>query len=68
MKKTLILAFAITILTTFSGKHLLAQTKEEAGNAFNAALELSKTDISGAIVKMQDVLKMCATEIGRAHV
>jgi tetratricopeptide (TPR) repeat protein len=61
MKKTLILAFAVTILTVFSGKQLLAQTKEDAGNAFNAALELSKTDMAGAVVKMQDVLKMCAT-------
>ena len=61
MKKTLILAFAVTVLTTFSGKYLLAQTKEDAGNAFNAALELSKTDMAGAVVKMQDVLKMCAT-------
>jgi len=58
MKKTLILAFAVTILTTFSGKFLNAQTKEDAGNAFNAALELSKTDMAGAVVKMQDVLKM----------
>lgn len=63
MKKTLILAFAITILTVFSGKQLLAQTKEDAGNAFNAALELSKTDMAGAVVKMQDVLKMC-TAVG----
>ena len=61
MKKTLILAFAATILITFSAKNLLAQTKEEAGNAFNAALELSKTDMAGAVVKMQDVLKMCST-------
>jgi len=61
MKKTLILAFAITIITTFSGKYLFAQTKEDAGNAFNAALELSKTDMAGAVIKMQDVLKMCAT-------
>jgi tetratricopeptide (TPR) repeat protein len=61
MKKTLILAFAIIILITFSGKSLLAQTKEDAGNAFNAALELSKTDMAGAVVKMQEVLKMCAT-------
>lgn len=61
MKKTLILAFALTILTTFSGKSLFAQTKEDAGNAFNAALELSKTDMAGAVVKMQDVLKMCTT-------
>ncbi len=61
MKKTLILAFAITILTTFSGKFLMAQTKEDAGNAFNAALELSKTDMAGAVIKMQDVLKMCTT-------
>lgn len=59
MKKTLILAFAITLLTTFSGKQLFAQTKEDAGNAFNAALELSKTDLPGAIIKMQDVIKMC---------
>lgn len=61
MNKTLILAFAITILTAFSGKHAIAQTKEEAGNAFNTALELSKTDMAGAVVKMQDVLKMCST-------
>ena len=61
MKKTLILAFAVTILTTFSGKQLFAQTKEETGNAFNAALELSKTDMAGAVIKMQDVLKMCST-------
>ncbi len=61
MKKTLILAFALTIITTFSGKNLNAQTKEDAGNAFNAALELSKTDMAGAVVKMQDVLKMCTT-------
>lgn len=58
MKKTLIMAFAVTFLTTFSGKILSAQTKEDAGNAFNAALELSKTDMAGAVVKMQDVLKM----------
>ncbi len=61
MKKTLILAFAVTILTSFSGKYLHAQTKEDAGNAFNAALELSKTDMTGAVTKMQEVIKMCAT-------
>ncbi len=59
MKKTLIMAFAITIFTTLSVNNLHAQTKEDAGNAFNSALELSKTNITGAIVKMQDVLKMC---------
>jgi tetratricopeptide (TPR) repeat protein len=64
MKKTLILAFALTLVTTFSGNNLYAQTKEDAGTAFNAALELSKTDMPGAIVKMQDVLKMC-NAIGR---
>jgi len=61
MKKTLILAFALSILTIFSGKNLNAQTYEDAGNAFNAALELSKTNMEGAVVKMQDVLKMCST-------
>jgi len=61
MKKTLILAIAITIITTLTGTPLKAQTKEDASNAFNAALELSKTDMAGAVVKMQDVLKMCAT-------
>jgi tetratricopeptide (TPR) repeat protein len=60
MKKTLILAFALTIIATFTGMQSMAQTKEEAGNAFNAALELSKTDMAGAIVKMQDVLTMCS--------
>jgi len=61
MNKTLLLAVAITLLSAFSGKNLLAQTKEDAGNIFNAALELSKTDIPAAIVKMQDVLKACTT-------
>ncbi len=61
MKKILTLAFAVTILSTFSGNYLYAQTKEETSNAFNVALELSKTDMAGAIVKMQDVLKMCTT-------
>jgi tetratricopeptide (TPR) repeat protein len=61
MKKTLILAFAVTILTTFNAKILQAQTKDEAIVAFNAALELSKTDMAGAVVKMQDVVKMCTT-------
>ena len=57
----MILALALTILTTFSVKNLNAQTKDEAITAFNLALDLSKTDTSGAIVKMQDVLKMCNT-------
>ena len=61
MKKTLILAFAVTILTTFNAKNLQAQTKDDAILAFNAALELSKTDMTGAVVKMQDVVKMCTT-------
>lgn len=59
MKKTLILAFALTILAIFSVNNANAQTKEEAGTAFNEALELSKTDMAGAIVKMQEVLKTC---------
>lgn len=59
MKKNLILAFALTIITTFSVNQLSAQTKEDAGNAFNAALELSKTDMAGAVVKMQEVVTMC---------
>jgi tetratricopeptide (TPR) repeat protein len=61
MKKTLILAVVITLFATLSANQLAAQTKEDAGNAFNAALELSKTDLAGAIVKMQDVMKMCIT-------
>jgi tetratricopeptide (TPR) repeat protein len=61
MKKILFLALALTFLSTFSGNNLYAQTKEETSNAFNAALELSKTDMAGAIVKMQDVIKMCNT-------
>ena len=61
MKKTLILAFAVTILITFNVKYLQAQTKDDAIVAFNAALELSKTDMATAVVKMQDVVKMCTT-------
>jgi len=59
MKKTLILAFALTIVSAFSVKNLQAQTKEEAVLAFNSTLELSKTDMAGAVVKMQEVVKMC---------
>jgi tetratricopeptide (TPR) repeat protein len=61
MKKTLILVIILMATTLFSGKYLQAQTKVDAANAFNAALELSKTDMAGAIVKMEDVLKMCTT-------
>lgn len=64
MKKTLILAVVITLFTTLSANQSVAQTKEDAGNAFNAALELSKTDMAGAIVKIQDVMKMC-TVVGK---
>jgi len=64
MKKSSILAFAITILMTFTVSYLNAQTKTDAVNAFNAALDLSKTDMAGAIVKMQEVVKMC-TAIGK---
>jgi len=60
MKRTLILAIALAIITLYSGQQLQAQTKEEAGTAFNAALELSKTNMAGAVVKMQDVVKMCS--------
>jgi tetratricopeptide (TPR) repeat protein len=60
MKKILILAITLIITNMFSGNYAQAQTKEEAGIAFNAALELSKTDMAGALVKMQDVLKMCS--------
>jgi len=61
MKKTLILAFAVTILTSFNAKLLSAQTKDEAILAFNSTLELSKTDLAGAVIKMQEVVKMCNT-------
>jgi tetratricopeptide (TPR) repeat protein len=61
MKKTLILAIAVTIIATFNSKILQAQTKDEAIMAFNSTLELSKTDLAGAVVKMQDVVKMCTT-------
>ncbi len=59
MKKTFILAFAFSLMIAFSGNNANAQTKEEAGTAFNEALELSNTNLTGAIVKMQDVIKMC---------
>ena len=61
MKKTLILAFAVTIFTAFNVNYLSAQTKEDAIIAFNSTLELSKTDLAGAVLKMQDVVKMCTT-------
>jgi hypothetical protein len=61
MKKTLILACAVTMLAAFNAKYLSAQTKEDAIVAFNSTLELSKTDLAGAVVKMQDVVKMCNT-------
>lgn len=60
MKKTLILASALFILTFFSAKTLVAQTKDEAIVAFNSTLELSKTDLAGAVSKMQEVVKMCS--------
>ena len=61
MKKTLFLAFALTIIAIFNAKNLQAQTKDDAIVAFNSTLELSKTDLAGAVVKMQEVVKMCTT-------
>ena len=63
MKKSLILALILTIITVFSGEAIYAQSKEEVATAFNAALELSKTDMAGAVIKMQEVQKMC-TAVG----
>jgi tetratricopeptide (TPR) repeat protein len=60
MKKNLILAIAITFITTLSVQKGYSQTKEEAVVDFNSALELSKTDLSGAVAKMQEVLKKYA--------
>jgi len=61
MKKTLFVASALLIMILFSGVKANAQTKDEAGTAYNAVLELSKTDLPAAVIKMQDVIKMCAT-------
>lgn len=61
MKKNAIYVLTLTIAMIFAGFTSMAQTKEDAGTAYNAALELSKTDMPAAIEKMQEVVKMCST-------
>jgi tetratricopeptide (TPR) repeat protein len=58
MKKTVFLLLAFTLLAIVTVR---SQTKDEAGLAYNAVLEQAKTDVPGAILKMQDVVKMCTT-------
>lgn len=59
MKKNLLLASAITIFALFSGYKTVAQTLEDARNTYNAARELSKTDMAAAVAKMNEALGMC---------
>lgn len=59
MKNKLFLAFAIAIITLLPGVKSFAQTLEEIGNNYNAARELSKTDMTTAVAKMQEVLQQC---------
>jgi len=61
MKRNAIYVLTLTIALVFAGLNSMAQTKEDAGAAYNAALELSKTDMPAAIDKMQEVVKMCTT-------
>lgn len=54
--KTITLA---AILTVSLAPGLQAQTKNDAAIAFNAAVQLSATDIPGAIKAMTDVISLC---------
>ena len=49
--------FIAIVLITITG-NLRAQTIEEAGTAFNKAIELMKTDVNGAITAFENTLKM----------
>lgn len=49
-------AFAALLLTS---SNLSGQTKDEAGNAYNAARTLAATDKAGALKGMLDVVAMC---------
>lgn len=59
MRRNAIYVLTLAIALVFAGLNSMAQTKEDAGTAYNAALELSKTDMPAAIDKMLEVVKMC---------
>ena len=59
MKKTLILAAAMTVLFLAPNQRLFSQTKDDAGNAYNNARTLAATDKSGALKGMIEVVSMC---------
>lgn len=60
MKKILSVVI-ITLLSFVWVNGLNAQTLEEAATKYNAAAELSKTDLSGAYEQLKDVYQMCRT-------
>lgn len=59
MTKNALYVLTLTLAMALTGFTSVAQTIEEAGAAYNAALELSQTDNAAAIESMQEVVKMC---------
>lgn len=59
MKKNILITAAFTAFLLIQSLALFAQTKDEAGNAYNAARTLSATDKAAALKGMNDVVSMC---------
>lgn len=59
MKKILIFSAALAASLIFNTGKISAQTKDDAGNAYNAARNLSTTDRAGALKGMTEVVDMC---------
>lgn len=61
MKKRIKFLFAATLAIGLfmTSTSLQAQTLDEIGTAYNSAIELSKTDLSGAVTGMVSVADMC---------
>jgi tetratricopeptide (TPR) repeat protein len=59
-KKNFFMLFALLAAAfVFPTVNLNAQTKDEIGTAYNAALQQSGTDLAGAVASMSDVIGMC---------
>jgi len=59
MKRNLVFTVTLAAILVFAFSNSNAQTKDDAGNAYNAARTLSSTDKAGALKSMKEVISMC---------
>jgi len=59
MKKSVLVFASLGAFLVLFASNTIAQTKDDAGNAYNAARTLASTDRAGALKGMVDVVAMC---------